>query len=64
MIKSASEGSGGNEEHCRETLYSLREYLNLHKLLAEIRIFKSTVGEDSKEEHVIGNWGGDGVLVT
>lgn len=31
MLKSANKGSGGNEEHLRETLYILRKYLNLHK---------------------------------
>lgn len=31
MLKSANKGSGGNEEHLRETLYILRKYLNLLK---------------------------------
>lgn len=31
MFKPANKGSGGNEEHLRETLNILRKYLNLHK---------------------------------
>ena len=55
---SAGEDSDGSEEHYRENLYCLRQYLNHHKqTVGRNTDIKGTVDEtsESNEEHVIGN---------
>ena len=55
----AGEGSEGSEEHSRESIHCLREYVYHHKqnIGRNINVTGAAVNwAQGNEEHVIGNW--------
>lgn len=55
---SDSEDSEGSEEHGRENIYHLRDYLNHHQWTAprNIDVKGMLVKEQRETAHIIGNW--------